>query len=79
MKDHDLNSSSLTKASYIIKINHTAPKIDNVDPRELTKFHKEKLSGKSEYLLGIPDKPKKCCGKNVKLTPTKVTQKCILP
>ena len=44
-----------------------------------TKFHKEKLSGKSEYLLGIPDNPKKCWGKNVKLTPIKVIQKCIFP
>jgi hypothetical protein len=41
-------------------MNHTTPIIDNVDPNELIKFHIAKLSGKSEYLLGIPANPKKC-------------------
>jgi hypothetical protein len=36
-------------------------------------------SGKSGIRLGIPEIPKKCCGKKVKLTPIKVAQKCILP
>ena len=56
----EINFSSLTNASYIKKINHITPIIDNVDPNELTKFQVAKLSGKSEYLLGIPAKPKKC-------------------
>ena len=45
---------------YIIKINHNTPIIDKVEPKELIAFQYEKLSGKSEYLLGIPDKPRKC-------------------
>jgi hypothetical protein len=28
--------------------------------------------------LGIPDKPKKCIGKNVQFTPTKKAKKCNL-
>lgn len=53
--------------------------MDIVEPNELTKFHVAKLSGKSEYLRGIPAKPKKCWGKKVKFTPIKVIQKCIFP
>ena len=30
------------------------------EPNELTRFQPVKLSGKSEYLLGIPANPKKC-------------------
>ena len=48
-----------------------------IEPTELIVFQVEKLSGKSEYLRGIPASPKKCCGKNVKLTPMNVVQKCI--
>lgn len=58
--DQEINFSSLTKASYIIKINHITPIIDIVDPIELIRFQVAKLSGKSEYLLGIPANPKKC-------------------
>ena len=62
-----------------MKINQTTPTIEIVEPKELTKFQVAKLSGKSEYLRGIPAKPKKCWGKKVRLTPTKVIQKCIFP
>lgn len=48
------------------------------EPRELMAFQPVKLSGKSEYLLGIPARPKKCWGKKVKLTPINISQKCIL-
>ena len=56
-------------------MNHITPTIDMVDPSELIKFQVEKLSGKSAYLLGIPARPKKCCGKKVRLTPMNVIQK----
>ena len=60
-------------------MNQTTPMIEIVEPKELTMFQVAKLSGKSEYLRGIPANPKKCCGKNVRFTPMKVIQKCILP
>jgi len=44
----DTNFSSLTKASYIININHTTPTIEIVEPKELTRFHEAIVSGKSE-------------------------------
>ena len=74
-----MNFCSLTNASYIMKTNQSTPIIDMVEPIELTKFQVAKLSGKSEYLLGMPANPKKCCGKKVRLTPMKVIQKCTLP
>lgn len=37
-------------------------------------FHSAKASGKSEYRRGIPDSPKKCCGKKVMFTPVNITQ-----
>ena len=43
-----------------MKINQITPMIEISDPIELIKFQVEKLSGKSEYLLGIPAKPRKC-------------------
>lgn len=49
------------------------------DPYDATAFHPANASGKSGILLGIPAKPKKCIGPKVKLAPTKVVQKCILP
>ena len=49
------------------------------EPKLDTAFHPLYASGKSGILLGIPAKPKKCWGKNVKLTPTKRVQKCIYP
>ena len=74
-----MNFSSLIKASYTTKINHTTPIMDTVEPNELIKFHEANESGKSEYLLGIPANPKKCCGKKVRFTPINVSQKCIFP
>lgn len=45
-----------------------------VDPIDEIVFHNVKASGKSEYRRGIPDRPKKCCGKNVIFTPMNITQ-----
>lgn len=45
-----------------------------VEPIDEIVFHKVKASGKSEYRRGIPESPKKCCGKNVILTPKNITQ-----
>lgn len=45
-----------------------------VDPMDEMVFHRAKASGKSEYRRGMPDSPKKCCGKNVMLTPKNITQ-----
>lgn len=45
-----------------------------VEPIDEIVFHRVKASGKSEYRRGIPDSPKKCCGKNVMLTPKNITQ-----
>lgn len=39
------------------------------------KFQLEKASGYSAIRLGIPDNPKKCIGKKVKLTPQNRVQK----
>lgn len=49
-----------------------------VEPIEEIVFHRAKASGKSEYRRGIPDRPKKCCGKNVMLTPRNITQNWVL-
>lgn len=45
-----------------------------VEPIDEIVFHRVKASGKSEYRRGIPESPKKCCGKNVILTPKNITQ-----
>lgn len=45
-----------------------------VEPIEEIVFHRVKASGKSEYRRGMPESPKKCCGKNVMLTPKNITQ-----
>lgn len=56
-------------------MNQRTPMIEIADPNELTIFHPMKLSGKSEYLLGIPASPRKCWGKKVAFTPINVNQK----
>lgn len=48
--------------------------IEIVEPIDEIVFHKVKASGKSEYRRGMPDSPKKCCGKNVILTPKNIIQ-----
>jgi len=45
-----------------------------VDPIDETVFHSVKASGKSEYRRGMPDRPRKCWGKKVILTPMNITQ-----
>lgn len=45
-----------------------------VEPIDEIVFHRVKASGKSEYRRGIPESPRKCCGKNVMFTPTNITQ-----
>jgi len=49
------------------------------EPYDDIAFHPANASGKSGILRGIPANPKKCIGPKVKLAPTKVVQKCILP
>ena len=58
-------------------MNHITPIIEIVEPKELIRFHPAKLSAKSDYRLGRPAKPKKCCGKKVKFTPINISQKRI--
>lgn len=48
--------------------------MEMVDPIEDKVFHRVNASGKSEYRRGMPDRPRKCCGKNVMLTPVNMTQ-----
>lgn len=48
-----------------------------VDPIDDTVFHRVKASGKSEYRRGMPERPRKCCGKNVIFTPINITQNCV--
>ena len=51
--------------------------LDNKLPKLAKIFQLEKASGYSAILLGIPDNPKKCIGKNVIFTPQKKVQKNI--
>jgi hypothetical protein len=44
------------------------------EPKVAILFHAEYESGKSGIRRGIPAKPKKCIGKKVIFTPTKVVQ-----
>ena len=43
-----------------------------MDPKDLIKLKLKKQSGYSEYRRGNPFKPKKCCGKKVRLTPINI-------
>jgi len=67
------------KVLYTIYIKKNTPTKEIIEPKELTAFQPAKASGKSLYLLGNPDNPKKCCGKKVTLTPINIVQKWILP
>lgn len=55
------------------------PKREISDPKLEILFQNKYKSGYCTYRRGIPIRPRKCCGKNVRLTPTKVTKKCSLP
>ncbi len=59
-------------------MNKRADTKEMTDPREETQFQPAKASGKSGYRRGAPAIPNQCCGKKVRLTPMKRTQKCIL-
>lgn len=61
-------------ASHTIKSDMNTAISEMVDPIDETVFHSVKASGKSEYRRGMPDSPRKCCGKNVMLTPINITQ-----
>lgn len=61
-------------ASHTINRDITTATREIADPIDETVFHKVKASGKSEYRRGIPDNPRKCCGKNVIFTPANITQ-----
>lgn len=60
--------------SISINKNKIALVVDKVEPVEDTMFHVENASGKSEYRRGIPSRPRKCCGKNVRFTPINIAQ-----
>jgi hypothetical protein len=47
-----------------------------IEPIDDTIFQPINASGYAGTRLGIPASPKKCIGKNVKLTPIKNDQKC---
>ena len=47
------------------------------DPNLVMIFQYKKQSGKSEYRRGIPANPKKCIGKNVRLTPINIAKNCL--
>lgn len=51
--------------------------IVTIDPIDEIIFHIKNESGKSEYRRGIPDNPRKCCGKNVKFTPINIIKNWI--
>lgn len=61
-------------ASQTINRDIRTATIEIVDPIDEMVFHRVKASGKSEYRRGMPDNPKKCCGKNVILTPKNIIQ-----
>lgn len=67
-------SRLLVSASHTMNRDISTATIEMVDPMDDIVFHRVKASGKSEYRRGIPDNPRKCCGKNVILTPTNITQ-----
>ena len=44
-----------------------------VDPVDEMIFHVVQATGQSEYRRGVPAMPRKCCGKNDRLTTTNIT------
>lgn len=66
------------RASHTINRDINTATSEMVDPIDEMVFHRVKASGKSEYRRGMPDKPRKCCGKNVMLTPRNITQNWVL-
>lgn len=64
----------LAKDSHIIKKKNVTATTEISDPILAIKFQKRYMSGKSEYRRGIPAKPKKCIGKNVRLTPMNIVK-----
>lgn len=69
-----LTSRLHVSASHTINKDISTATIEIVDPIEDSVFHSAKASGKSEYRRGMPDSPKKCCGKKVIFTPVNITQ-----
>lgn len=65
-------------ASHTIKRDMSTAIREMVEPIDEIVFHRVNASGKSEYRRGIPDSPKKCCGKNVMFTPRNITQNWVL-
>ena len=61
----------------IINRKNMALMVDIIDPIDLRVFQVVNLSWKSAYRRGNPANPRKCCGKNVRLTPMNVVQKWI--
>ena len=53
-----------------------APTKEIKDPIEEIVFQVVQASGQSEYRRGIPASPRKCCGKNVRLTPINIIKNC---
>lgn len=58
--------------SQIINIKYNTLVKEIIDPIDEITFHVKNASGKSEYRRGIPFSPRKCCGKNVILTPMNI-------
>ena len=75
LSSHPLKCLCFRMESSIIIMKNKMLVAVTSDPIELIVFHVMKLSWKSAYRRGNPASPKKCCGKKVKFTPTKVVQK----
>mgnify|MGYP004728697473 CR=1 FL=1 len=65
----------IEKAALSAKRKTTTETALTIDPNDDTRFQPRKASGKSGIRRGIPPSPKKCCGKNVRFTPVKRSQK----
>ena len=68
----DANASQMMKTISITAVREMNEPIDEIV------FHIVYASGESEYRRGMPDSPRKCCGKKVILTPTNIIAKWIL-
>lgn len=58
-------------------MNIIIPRNEMFDPNDEMMFHLIYESGYSEYRRGIPANPRKCCGKNVRLTPMNIIENWI--
>lgn len=65
----DANASQTINTTNITAVGEMSKPVDEIV------FHAVYASEYSEYCHGIPDKPRKCCGKKVKFTPRNIFTK----